>query len=195
MPKGVQPDLTKLALAGHSRGGKDAFALSLGLAGTKARLPFSALLAIDPVDGTGPDSQTNPPVLTYVPDSLDPKAPALVVGTGLGSEKKDLLLPACAPEGVNHEEFFKECVAPAFHAVAKNYGHMDMLDDNDLVEGVARCLCESGDNREPMRRFVGGIMVAFSNAYLKQETDDLTQILEMPKVSPVLLTDVELKEN
>jgi chlorophyllase len=37
--------------------------------------------------------------------------PVLVIGTGLGEEKRNALFPACAPSGVNHREFYRECRA------------------------------------------------------------------------------------
>ncbi|KAF3777437.1 hypothetical protein EJ110_NYTH45797 [Nymphaea thermarum] len=190
LPEEVRPDLTRLAIAGHSWGGKLSFALSLGIE-AKPRLAFSALLGIEPSDGTAPGVQIDPPVLTFVPDSLDPKVPVLVVGAALSSVKREPELPACAPEGVNHEEFFKESVAPVFYAVARDYGHVDMLD-----ESVPVTVCAGGDNREALRRFVGGIMVAFLKAYLILDADDLNKIFEMPdRVSPVVLSTVEVKKN
>lgn len=46
LPEKVQPDLLQLAVSGHSRGGKIAFALALGYG-----IKFQALLGIDPVAG------------------------------------------------------------------------------------------------------------------------------------------------
>ncbi|CAN6270832.1 unnamed protein product, partial [Urochloa humidicola] len=62
---GVEPDLTKLALAGHSRGGHTTFATALGLGTSKEqlKLSFSALIGVDPVAGIG--GQMKPEVLTY----------------------------------------------------------------------------------------------------------------------------------
>ncbi|CAN6439630.1 unnamed protein product [Victoria cruziana] len=88
------------------------------------------------------------------------------------------------------------CVAPVVHAVAKRYSHMDMLDESEIIEELACCLCKSRDNREPMRRFACGVMVAFSEAYLMQESDYLNQILETPhRDSPVELSNVKCKKN
>jgi chlorophyllase len=62
LPKGIHADLSKVALAGHSRGGHTAFSLALGHA--KTSLQFSALVGIDPVAGTGKSSQLPPAILT-----------------------------------------------------------------------------------------------------------------------------------
>ncbi|KAJ4967971.1 hypothetical protein NE237_014672 [Protea cynaroides] len=191
LPADVRPCLTKLGLAGHSRGGKAAFALALGYATTS--LKFSALMGIDPVDGMAKGKQTPPPVLTYVPRSFDLDMPVLVIGSGLGEVRKNPLFPACAPKGVNHEDFFKECCAPASYFVVKDYGHVDMLDDDTKgITGKATyCLCKNGKAREPMRRFVGGVMVAFMKAYLEGDYSDLTAIREGQASAPVELQTVE----
>ncbi|KAL6859168.1 hypothetical protein ACP4OV_018170 [Aristida adscensionis] len=125
----AQPDLARLALAGHSRGGDTAFAVALGLptdsscslaAGDAPK--FSALIGVDPVAGFSPNSkqQTEPAVLTFEPRTLEPGMPALVIGTGLGPRHVGGV--PCAPVGLNHAEFYDECAPPRYHAVARDYG-------------------------------------------------------------------------
>ncbi|KAI4312946.1 hypothetical protein MLD38_037730 [Melastoma candidum] len=179
LPPNVRPNLSKLVISGHSRGGKAAFALALGKCSSKS-LPFSALIGIDPVDGMDKGCRTSPAILTYVPGSFDIGMPTMVVGSGLGEVRMNLLFPPCAPRGVNHEDFFRECRAPACYLVAKGYGHMDMLDDEtDGMRGKATyCFCKNGDRREPMRRFVGGAVVAFLRAYLGGDDRDMAAIRE-----------------
>ncbi|KAI6683611.1 hypothetical protein NL676_029524 [Syzygium grande] len=197
LPPQVRANLAKLALAGHSRGGKDAFALALGKSSTPLALPFSALLGIDPVDGIGScccNVQTKPAVLTYVAQSFDLKMPVMVIGSGLGEDKKYGVFPACAPKGLNHAEFFEECRPPAWHFVAKDYGHMDMLDDDTpgWQGAVSYCTCKNGSSREPMRRFVGGAAVAFLRAYLEGDNRDLMALKDTPDIAPVQIT-VEIR--
>ncbi|KAI3811399.1 hypothetical protein L1987_21120 [Smallanthus sonchifolius] len=169
LPPQVNADMTKLVLAGHNRGGKVAFALALNKLKTELKLKFSALIGIDPVDGMDKGKQTLPKVLTYVPRSFNLEMPVMVIGSGLGEVGKNLLFPACAPKGVNHEDFYIECCKPACYFVAKDYGHHDMLDDKTegFIGNVTYCLCENGKCREPMRRFVGGAVVAFLKGFFK----------------------------
>ncbi|KAK3129395.1 hypothetical protein QOZ80_6BG0478870 [Eleusine coracana subsp. coracana] len=170
LPKGIEADLSKLALAGHSRGGHTAFSLALGHA--KTNLKFSALIGIDPVAVTGKSSQLPPAILTYKPSSFDIAMPVLVIGTGLGEEKRNALFPSCAPKDVNHREFYNECKPPCYYVVTKEYGHLDMLDD-DAPELVT-CLCKEGDKcKDVMRKTVAGTMVAFLKAALGEEHGDL----------------------
>ncbi|KAL5785612.1 hypothetical protein ACOSQ2_008004 [Xanthoceras sorbifolium] len=197
LPPNVHPNLSKLGLAGHSRGGKTAFALALSKSITTT-LKFSALIGIDPVDGMDKGKQTPPPVLTYVPHSFDLNGMAvMVIGSGLGEVRKNPLFPPCAPKGVNHEDFFNECRKPACHFVVKDYGHLDMLDDDTKgIRGKASyCLCKNGKSREPMRRFVGGIVVAFMKAYLDNgDASELMSIRYGHETAPVELQTVEFLE-
>ncbi|KAJ3702471.1 hypothetical protein LUZ61_006176 [Rhynchospora tenuis] len=186
LPPQVRPDLTKLSIAGHSRGGKVAFALALGKV-VSSPIKISALIGIDPVDGMDMGNQTPPPILTYNPNSLKLDLPVLVVGSGLGELKRNALFPPAAPKGVSHEQFFTECCAPACYFVAKDYGHVDMLDDETkgFRGNLTYCIAKNGKERKPMRLFVGGIMVAFLKAYLEQEKGTLMAIKDNPGVAPV----------
>ncbi|XP_020520137.1 chlorophyllase-2, chloroplastic [Amborella trichopoda] len=189
LPTSVTANLTKLAIAGHSRGGKVAFALALGI-GETPNLKYTALLAIDPVEGTTPE------VLTGLNDSLSTGIPVLVVGSGLGDRMKWSMFPPCAPPKNNHVNFYDECRSPASHFVPSDYGHMDMLDDQLGPAGETTAFfCTAGKSREPMRRFVGGAMVAFAEGYLEGQLHDLcTLLIEPESSSPVSLDVAETKQ-
>ncbi|QHO45915.1 Chlorophyllase [Arachis hypogaea] len=195
LPESVEAQLDSLVLAGHSRGGKTAFAVALGYVQTK--LKFSVLIGIDPVAGLSKCKicQTLPHILTYEPRSFNLGIPVLVIGTGLGPEPNSFTMMACAPDGVNHEEFYRECRPPCAHFVAKEYGHMDMLDDDipGIIDGViSKCLCKNGVHpRELMRKTVAGLVVAFLRAYLKAQFEDLEIILKDPGLAPTKLEQVE----
>ncbi|KAM0041034.1 putative chlorophyllase [Helianthus debilis subsp. tardiflorus] len=193
LPPQVNADLTKLGLAGHSRGGKVAFALALSRLKTELKLKFSALIGIDPVDGMDKGKQTPPKVLTYIPHSFNLEMPVMVIGSGFGEVRKNPLFPACAPKGVNHENFYNECCKPACYFVAKDYGHLDMLDDETKgIKGkVTYCLCKNGKCREPMRRFVGGVVVAFLKGYLEGDFSFLIAIKDDEHIAPVVLQKVD----
>ncbi|CAN6197759.1 unnamed protein product [Urochloa humidicola] len=201
LPAGVDADLSKLALAGHSRGGHTAFALALGHA--KTTLKFSALIGIDPVAGTGRSSQLPPAILTYAPSSFSfssssaaAATPVMVIGTGLGDDKQNALFPPCAPGEVSHAEFYRECKPPCYHLVVKDYGHLDMLDDD--APKLVTCLCREGEGcKGVMRRTVAGIVVAFLRSALgggeEEDGDDLKAILRNPGLAPTTLDLVEYR--
>ncbi|KAG1361311.1 Chlorophyllase-1 [Cocos nucifera] len=183
---GVKPNLDKLALAGHSKGGHAAFSLALP-GHAKTELKFSLLMGIDPVAGRSKSNQISPEILTYEPCSFKLEIPVLVIGTGLGSKKKNIIFPPCAAEGVNHVEFYNECKPPSYHFVVTDYGHLDMLDDT--APEFTKCLCKNGTNcREIMRRTTGGIMTAFLEAYLLGQKGDLNAIVADPETAPTSIS-------
>lgn len=144
--------------------------------------------------GTGKCCPTEPHILTYVPHSFNFSIPVAVIGTGLGPEKWIPLAPPCAPEGVNHDEFYNECKPPCAHFVAKEYGHMDMLDDNlpGIIGKLSECMCKNGSGpKDKMRRSVGGIAVAFLRAYLESDDEDLKAVVADPSLAPAKLDPVE----
>ncbi|KQJ96759.1 chlorophyllase-2, chloroplastic [Brachypodium distachyon] len=194
LPPNVRPNLTAVTISGHSRGGKVAFALALGHA--KTSLPLAALIAVDPVDGMAVGKQTPPPILTNKRSSLRVPAPAMVIGSGLGSEPRNALFSPCAPLGVSHAAFYDECAGAACHLVARDYGHTDMMDDVTRgAKGLAtRAVCKSGEARAPMRRFVGGAMVAFLKKWVEGRPEWLDGIRERPEVAPVFLSVVEFQD-
>nr|CAB3483815.1 unnamed protein product [Digitaria exilis] len=203
---GVKPDLSRLALAGHSRGGDTAFATALGLGvatalglGGRANgttppplsKSFSALIAVDPVAGLSKEMQVEPKVLTFKPRSLDPGMPVLVFGTGKGP--KHIGGPPCAPAGVNHVEFYDECATtPRCHVVLKDYGHMDMLDDG-VPYVINNCMCMRNleGTKDAARRAIGGVVVAFLRATLEGDDRDLNTVLDNPGLAPAVLDPVE----
>ncbi|KAK1319973.1 hypothetical protein QJS10_CPB04g01620 [Acorus calamus] len=192
LPPGVKANLDELALGGHSRGGHTAFSIALGY-GPPSSLKFSALIGVDPVAGTSESSQLEPKILTEN-ESFKLGVPVMVIGSGLGQESIMPPMPACAPKGVNHRDFYKRCQPSCCHFVVEGFGHMDMLDDN-AAAAIMGCLCKGGESREPMRRSVGGLVVAFLNAYLEGDKGDLLSIVhEHEHIAPAVLNPAELRE-
>ncbi|EYU46277.1 hypothetical protein ABFS82_04G057100 [Erythranthe guttata] len=187
LPDNIKPDLSKLAIMGHSRGGKIAFALALGHAPTS--LKFKALFGLDPVSGPTPPTWVEPNILSYVPHSFKLSIPIGVIGTGLSNRTNNYVFPPLAPNGFNHSEFFNESRPPCCYFLAKDYGHCDFL--NDSKTGLAGLVCRSGKgSKEKMRRGVGGIVVAFLNAYLGGGFEDLENIVAAPDIAPITLDPV-----
>ncbi|XP_010523688.1 PREDICTED: chlorophyllase-1 [Tarenaya hassleriana] len=189
LPGSVKPSGEDTSLVGHSRGGKTAFAVALGHASTlDPSTKFSALVGIDPVAGSNVCMRTQPHILTYEPESFELDMPVAVVGTGLGPLwKTKPPSPPCAPDGVNHKEFFNECRPTRAHFVAADYGHMDMLDDDleGAVGYLAGCLCKKGKlDKSGMRRFVGGIVVAFLKYSVFGDKSEINSIVKDPSLSP-----------
>lgn len=195
LPQNLTADLTnRFALAGHSRGGKDAFALALGVAASSS-LPLSALIGIDPVGGT--ILGQTPPAILSNNDGASFTAlnhlPVMVIGSGLDDEKGGCI--RCTPKGVSHKEFYRECERPACYFVVKGYGHLDVLDDKTpgMKGWMSYYMCKNGSSREPMRRFVGGASVAFLKAYLDKDDTYLMAIKEKNVKFPVEFDNVDFR--
>lgn len=182
--KGVKANLDKLAISGHSRGGKSAFALALGVSKTKLTVKISALIGVDPVAGISKLLRFPPNILTYEPNSFNLSIPTTVIGTGLGNHTTFLSpVMACAPNEVNHQEFYNEC-KDSSHFVIMDYGHMQMLDDFGLMS----LLCAPGKGpTTTMKRTLSGIMVAFLQAYFRDDGAQYFAIMDDPKLAPTQL--------
>ncbi|KAJ4826891.1 hypothetical protein Tsubulata_044188 [Turnera subulata] len=199
LPQNIIGDLHKFAVAGHSRGGYAAFALALGHAKTPLKVKISALAGVDPVAGTSIKDQLEPKILDYVASSMNLTIPVTVIGSGLGDQSVFPMSPACAPDGVNHKEFFYECKPPCSHFVATDYGHMDFLNDQlNLIGDLARAGCKGcwpWVSRNPLRSSAGGILVAFLETYFKGESHDYLAILHKPSLAPAKLDPVQFKDS
>jgi chlorophyllase len=148
---GVQAETRRLGMSGHSRGGKIAW-LVLSADPNRAQ----AVAGVDPVDGTGGPGGNQPRVVQG-PFNFD--FPSLVIGTGLGD--------GCAPEGDNHVQFYEASASPAWHVVATNQGHADMLDDGCGEAQLEQLICPGGPDRAGMRQLTGGLLAAFFRGSLQ----------------------------
>lgn len=159
---GVTARADLLGLAGHSRGGKVAWRL---LKQSDTRI--LAIAGIDPVDGNGGllGSETR-----VIDGPFEFSRPSLVIGTDFGSVVPGPFAFACAPKGDNHEQFYTASSGPAWHIVALEHGHLDMLDEHPPGCGWACGACLRGRNKAGMRQLTGGLLAAFFRASLLGDT-------------------------
>jgi len=173
---GVTARTDIIGLAGHSRGGKVCW-IVLKEDGYQA----DAVCGIDPVDAA-PFVTNDPPVVDG-PFNFD--FPSFVLGTGLGPTPAIPIFPACAPEGNNHEQFYQASIAPVWHFVATEQGHMDMLDGDTLDEcGIICSICPGGPDLAGMRKLTGGLLSAFFR-YVLQGDETMLGYLTNPALAPI----------
>ncbi|PHT78644.1 Chlorophyllase-2, chloroplastic [Capsicum annuum] len=141
----------------------------------------------------GIEPMTKPEVAPQEVEIVPLSYPTTYVRLGIGRSEKNPLFPACAPKGVNHRDFYNECGKPVCYFLAKDYGHNDMLDDETKgIRGKATyCLCTKEKSRVPMRKFVGGVLVAFLKAYLEGNSSNLVAIRDGNVTLPVELQDID----
>lgn len=188
------PDFTKVALAGHSRGGM--VVLALAIRDTSSERQYSAVVGLDPVDGQWPFLK--PWLLRNTkPDSLNVGVPTLILGTGLGQAA-----PACAPKERGHEYWYRDVMSPSVHFVVPQYGHMDFMNDNcrfgrifqSISIGCKLAPCRGKPTaRQPMREFAGGIVVAFLQKVLMHNGSAFDTAYNRTDLAPVLLDPPESK--
>lgn len=163
-------DATKLGLVGHSRGSKVIWRMMV--AGEPG---VSALVGLDPVDGTGGPFGGDTRVVSGT-FSFSP--PTLIIGTGRGPEG---FMP-CAPAGDNHEQFYGASPSPAYHIVATAYGHNDML--NASTPGCLSCgVCPSGPEPGKMREASAGWITAHMRAALQGDASATGLLSQMAPVA------------
>ena len=170
---GVEVDLNKIGLMGHSRGAK----VSWTHLKNNGSADFMAVAGLDPVDGTGGPGGTETRV---VDGQFSFSIPALIIGTGLGPSG----ISPCAPSGDNHIQFYAASNSPAWHVVATNNGHNDMTDDNC---GVACLACSSGGNKDKVRQLFGGLLSAFFRFTLQDDIAAVDVLSDIER-APVSIT-------
>jgi chlorophyllase len=168
---GFEPRTDRIGIAGHSRGGKVAWLL---VAADPQR--FLAIAGVDPVDGTGGPWGNQARV---VQGAFASEIPALVFGTELGG--------SCAPAGDNHVQFHAASQSPAWHVIAVNHGHADMLDEPDAK--AASALCASGPDRAGMRRLTAGLLTGFFRAALQADATSYQYLSEQASTPIPILAE------
>ena len=156
-------DLDRIALAGHSMGGK----ISLLLA-TEDPRPL-AVFGVDPVDAAGgPMPVDNADFPSVTPQLMgDIVVPLVLLGeTTNGSSDGALLGQSCAPSEDNFQAYFEHAESPALEIDVLGASHMSFLDDPDC--GLACFVCPKGsDDPATSRMLAQRYMVAFFNMVLR----------------------------
>ena len=178
LPSGVEAATEHFGVVGHSRGAKVAWGVLSGDA-TQA----TALVGIDPVDNPGGFAAQDPVITGPTPFAI----PTLVIGTGLGPNSIDGFSPACAPEGENHTKFYDAAQTPAYHLVATEHGHLDMLDDSLSGCGLECSSCPGGGSKQVMRSATAGWIVALMRGAL-QGDEGAFALISPPDAAPTTVT-------
>lgn len=155
-------DPTRVALVGHSRGGK----VAVMIAAEDPRV--SAALLLDPVNGCGPgaDYSTSCPDVT----SAD-LAGALEIPVGVMGETNNAsggFMP-CAPADQNYQTIF-DALTRATWSVEWTFTGADHMDFTDTGGGFAGSFCPDGPgDDETIRAAVRALAVAFVRFHLGGE--------------------------
>lgn len=170
-PLAGKADATRIALAGHSMGGK----ISMLTATADARV--DAVFGIDPVDAVGsplPVSPADYPSVT--PELMDRiSVPFAVLGETTNATCSGLLCQACAPAADNFHQYYEHAVHPALEIEVLGASHMSFLDDPAC--GTTCSACSAGtDDQATTRSLTRGAMTAFFNVVLRGDTGYLSYL-------------------
>ncbi|MBK06061.1 MAG: hypothetical protein CL920_36040 [Deltaproteobacteria bacterium] len=146
-------DMSKLMVAGHSRGGK----ISALAAQSDARI--KAIFGIDPVD-SAPPGQTN--THSAIKNMNKTSAPFATVGAGKSAGG----FQPCAPAADNYEKFFNAATTKAWEIFLPEAGHMQFLDSQS---GCFSCLaCSSGSLQDKeVREITQVALIAWAESTLR----------------------------
>jgi chlorophyllase len=176
----VNADVTLLGLSGHSRGGQIAYRMAL-----QVPEKVKALSGVDPVDALTMFGQT-----LAITGPLTFDIPTYILGTGLGpvpppDTQFDL---SCAPADIGYQHFYDNSPSPSWLAVATEQGHADMIDEDDLCPSEpCTIFCPGGPDRDGMRSFTAGTLVAFFSGTLQKNHRALS-VLTDPDDAPIAAT-------
>lgn len=122
-------DLSRIGIAGHSMGAKDAILAASQYGG------FASIVAIDP-DDSGDVSA----VRDYVSKLI---SPLLLIGAEVAWKAPSI----CSPREENYQRFFEHSPAGTVELTLKDADHVQMLDDPERF-GYTICRCGTADSRQ-----------------------------------------------
>ena len=152
-------DPTKLALAGHSMGGK----ISM-LASTKDKRPL-AVFGIDPVDdGVPMGSAADYPSVT--PELMgNITIPLGLLGETTNATCDGTWCQPCAPGDENFQQYYEHATSAAIQIEIVGANHMSFLDNPDC--GFVCSLCDDGtDDTDTTRMLTQRYLTAFLNVFV-----------------------------
>ncbi len=148
-------DPGRLALAGHSMGGKIAL-----LVASEDKRPLT-VFGIDPVDAAGGPFGGDPEKYPSVtPERMDAiSVPLVLLGETVNATCTGFACQACAPEEDNFHQYFIHATAPALEIELVGADHMAFLDNPDC--GLACSACPDGPTPpEQVRRLTRRALLA-----------------------------------
>ncbi len=151
---GITLDPERVALVGHSLGGKLSFLAA-------AEHPVRAVVGLDPVDAA-PESSDPVRFPSAIPLLGAIKVPALLLGAEYG-ERVRFGMP-CAPPEANFRKFFAALPGPAWEITQLGSGHLDYLDNPHC--GLLCVLCWPGDVPQNTRKNAQIYVLLFLRAHL-----------------------------
>lgn len=160
----VRVDATKIAVGGHSRGGKAAMLAAARDSRVKA------VVGLDPVDAPPPLTQPNASFPSVTPELMGQVTAALLlIGSEYGATPVNAFAPECAPADDNFEQYAQNASASSRVVVSEiaKSGHNDFADP---VPGLLAGACKAGDQPATTRSRVRTLAMAFLAVVLRGDS-------------------------
>ncbi len=166
--RGIRVDPERVALVGHSLGGKLSFLVA-------AERPVRAVVGLDPVDGGAP-GVTDPvrfPSAIAVMGQV--RAPVLLLGAEYGERTR--FGSPCAPPDANFRKFFEAAPGPALEITQLGAGHVDYLDNPHC--GLLCSVCWPGVDPAATRSRAQTYTLLFLRHHLLGDVSAHSALLEL----------------
>lgn len=133
--RGVIPNMTRLGFLSHSAG---AHPIGQYLNGTCGSLKL--IIMMNPVDGIDPFGKIQD-FITHPPAPLPFRIPTLIIRAGLDDISVAKGMPACAPNNMSNDRWYRSLYGPTFLINITDYGHADNLDEP--FHEASKAICKS----------------------------------------------------
>ncbi|CAF1287804.1 unnamed protein product [Adineta steineri] len=121
--KDVLPNMNRLGFLSHSSA-----AHSLGQYLNTTCGPLKLIIMMNPVDGIDPFGIVQD-FITHPPTPLPFRTPTLIISAGLDNVSIGKKTPACAPNNISNDRWYRSLYGPTFFINITDYGHADNLDE------------------------------------------------------------------
>ncbi len=162
---GNKADMSKLAVAGHSAGGKAAVHVTL-----YDSRPLG-VFTIDPVDSIPPFASN--PTVNYpsiAPELMNQvQVPLVLLGETTNGGGEGSFVTPCAPLDENFQQYYAAATSPALEIEIIGANHMSFLDNPNC--GISCSACPAGtDDPVITRKLTQRYMTAFFSTLLKSDS-------------------------
>lgn len=178
-------DVTRVGMAGHSRGGKQAFLAAI------RDTRITSVAGIDPVDSKPPGFGSPADYPSVTPELMPQLTQPLgVLGAGLAGGSG---ISACAPTDENWSRYADEAPGRLVRWLLPRAGHLDFLDGCAANPNLINCpLCTIGDAPAGAHAAAQAFLVAYFGSTLTGQTGYDAWLADPSASFPTIAIETEL---
>ncbi|CAF1132739.1 unnamed protein product [Adineta steineri] len=175
--KDVLPNMDRLGFLTHSSA-----AHSLGQYLNTTCGPLKLIIMMNPVDGIDPFGIVQD-FITHPPTPLPFRTPTLIISAGLDNVSVGKKTPACAPNNISNDRWYRSLYGPTFLINITDYGHADNLDEPFHEASKLMCTSCKGSicHFSQYKTDEATLITSFVHAIFNRDLQQL-QIIKNPQV-------------